>query len=225
MNKWLINQDFFYKEPLKVPGKLDPQKQQEFIEEYNKLKANLKDDEEIYFIDAVHPDFQSQAACGWIKSETKTLPTTNKQFRLHFIGAINLESMSVFSREYTTVNAENMIEYLNILENSSSAKKIHVISDNGRANKNKALEEYLRRSKIGIHYLPPYSPNLNPVERLWKLMRGRKTYNKCYKNFAEFSRAIREFFFEEIPKMGKSLKTRINDNFQRIELNPIQLFN
>ena len=88
------------------------------------LKANLKQDEDIYFIDAVHPEFQSQAVCGWIlKTETKTLPTTNKQFRLHLIGAINLAKMKVITREYETVNSENMIDYLKHLESNSSASK------------------------------------------------------------------------------------------------------
>jgi transposase len=207
-----------------VPGKLDPEKQMQFVEKYEELKANLKPDEEIYFLDAVHPEFQSQAVCGWIlKAETKTLPTTNKQFRLHFIGAINLDNTSILSQEYKTINAENMIDYLKTLEAHSTASKIHLICDNGRANKNKALVEYLKTSKIEIHYLPPYSPNLNPIERLWKIMRERKTYNKCYEDFAEFAAAIRSFFFEEIPKIGRVLKERINDNFQLIELNSIRI--
>lgn len=224
MNYWLVTHGFSYKEPLKVPGKLDPEKQSQFISKYEELKVNLPSDEEIYFLDAVHPDFQSQAVCGWIlKSETKTLPTTNKQFRLHFVGALNLCGMKIMAREYETVNAENMIDYLKNLEIYSSAPKIHVICDNGRANKNKMLEEYLKTSRIQIHYLPPYSPNLNPIERLWKVMRERKTYNKCYENFAEFGSAIRSFFFEDIPKIKFFLDKRINDNFQRIELNSIKL--
>jgi transposase len=97
------------------------------------------------------------------------------------------------------------------------------VAEYERENKNKALCEYLKTSKIEIHYLPPYSPNLNPIERLWKIMRERRTYNKCYEDFAEFAAAIRSFFFEEIPKLGKILKERINDNFQLIELNPIRL--
>lgn len=226
MNRWLLKHNFVYKEPVKVPGKLDPEKQMEFIKQYERLKELLKLNEEIYFIDAVHPDFQSQAVRGWIlQSETKTLPTTNKQFRLHFVGAINLTTMKVITQEYETVNAENMINFLRNLESNSTASKIHIISDNGRANKNKALEEYLKTSKIEMHYLPAYSPNLNPIERLWKVMRERKTYNKCYESFLDFSNAIRAFFFEEIPKLEDVLRKRINDNFQHIKLNSMCLAN
>lgn len=133
MIAWLKEHEFVYKQPIKVPGKLDPAKQEAFIEEYEKLKRNLPKDHEIYFLDAVHPEFQSQAVCGWIKKgETKTLPTTNRQYRLHFIGAIDLKSMGVVAKEYKTVNAENMIEFLKHLEATSSASKIHVICDNKR---------------------------------------------------------------------------------------------
>lgn len=222
MIAWLKEHDFVYKQPIKVPGKLDPIKQEAFIEKYEELKKNIGEGEEIYFLDAVHPEFQSQSVCGWIKKgETKTLPTTNKQFRLHFIGAIELKNMKVIAQEYKTVNAENMIEFLKHLESSSSASKIHVICDNGRSNKNKAIQAYLPTSKIQIHYLPPYSPNLNPIERLWKIMRERHTYNRCYAAFEDFSKDIRKFFFEDIPKTIGVLEKRINDKFQRIALNSI----
>ena len=221
MTLWLKEHDFLYKEPIKVPGKLDPSKQKVFIEKYEDLKANIGSDEEIYFIDAVHPEFQSQAVCGWIKKgEIKTLPTTNKQYRLHFIGVIALKKMEVFVREYKTVNAESMIEFLKELELASKASKIHIISDNGRANKNKLLEKYLETSKIQIHYLPAYSPNLNAIERLWKIMRENTTYNRCYETFSDFTKAIRRFF-EGVSKMEEILNKRINDNFQTIELNSI----
>jgi transposase len=131
--------------------------------------------------------------------------------------------MKIVAREYDTVDAENMVKFFRDLESISEAKKIHVICDNGRANKNKLLEEYLKTSKIQLHYLPAYSPNLNAIERLWKVMREETTYNKCYENFAEFGKAIRKFFFEDIPKMKERLYKRINDNFQHIVLNPILL--
>jgi transposase len=222
MIAWLKEHGFVYKQPIKVPSKLDPAKQEAFIKEYEELKKSLAKDHEIYFLDAVHPEFQSQAVCGWIKKgEIKTLPATNRQYRLHFIGAIALKNMEVIAQEYKTVNAENMIEFLKHLEASSSASKIHIICDNGPANKNKAIQAYLLTSKIEIHYLPAYSPNLNPIERLWKIMREMNTHNRCYDKFDDFSRAIRKFFFEDIPKIVNVLEKRINDKFQRIVLNSV----
>jgi transposase len=224
MTFWLRAQGFVYKEPIKVPGKLDPEKQETFIKAYEQLKNALPENEEIYFMDAVHPEFQSKAVCGWIKTgEIKTLPTTSAQYRMHFIGALSLKEMNVFVQEYETIDADSMVAFFTSLEASSKAAKIHVICDNGRSNKNKKVEEYLKTSRIEIHYLPPYSPNLNPIERLWKVLRERKTYNKCYEKFADFKTEIHKFFFEDIPRIKDILITRITDNFQRIRLNTIKL--
>lgn len=220
---WLKTQGFIYKEPIKVPGKLDPAKQEAFIKVYEALKNSLKEDEALFFMDAVHPEFQSKAVCGWIKrGEIKTLPTTSAQYRMHFIGALALQGMNLIAQEYKTVDAESTVSFFKALEASSEARMIHVICDNGRSNKNKKIEEYLKSSRIKIHYLPPYSPNLNPIERLWKVLREKKTYNKCYEKFADFKKEIRGFFFEEIPKIKKELTSRITDNFQRIQLNTIR---
>lgn len=224
MTFWLKEHEFIYKQPIKVPGRLDPEKQDAFIAAYEALKSSLSENEEIYFMDAVHPEFQSKAVCGWIKKgEVKTLPTTSDQYRMHFVGAINLNKMEVCAQEYSTIDAESVIAFFKTLEAASKATTIHIICDNGRSNKNKKLQEYLQTSKIQIHYLPPYSPNLNPIERLWKVLREKKTYNKCYEKFIDFKIEIRNFFFEEIPKIKNELSKRINDNFQRIRLNHIVL--
>ncbi len=92
MTAWLKANGFTFKKPEKVPGKLDPVRQQELIQEYEKLKNALKPCDKLYFLDAVHPEYQSQAVCGWIKKgERKTLQTTGKQKRLHLVGALNLK--------------------------------------------------------------------------------------------------------------------------------------
>ncbi len=97
---------------MKVPGKLDPQRQQDFIESYMSLKAALGKGEKIYFLDAVHPEFRSQAVSGRIKKEEiQTLPTTNKQFRMHFLGALSPAKIEVFAQEYDTINADNVINF------------------------------------------------------------------------------------------------------------------
>jgi len=224
MTDWLIQHGFTYKRPKKVPGKLDPEKQRVFIEQYTALKETLKPDEEIYFIDAVHPEHQSQAVCGWIKKGVqKTLQTSGKQLRLHFAGALCLTGMKVFTEEYKTVDADAMLDFFKKLEKQTEARVIHVILDNARSNKNKKLDEFLTSSRIKVHYLPPYSPNLNPIERLWKILRENTVYNRYYETSVTFFQAIRGFFLEGIPKLTDILKYRINDKFQVIDLNPIRL--
>lgn len=224
MTFWLEEHGFVYKKPQKIPGKLDPEKQKAFIEEYKKLKSNLQSGDEIYFADAVHPEHQSQAVCGWIKKgEMKTLQTSGKQLRLHFAGALCLDGMKILTKEYETVDADAVVDFFKTLENQSKAPTIHVIMDNAKANKNKKLEEYLKTSRVKPVYLPPYSPNLNAIERLWKVMRETKIYNRYYESCVTFFKEIRTFFAEEVSQMDDVLYRRINDNFQVVEINPINL--
>jgi transposase len=223
--KWLKRNKFVYKKPKHVPSKLDEQKQQEFIDYYNQLKEDTNpEDTMVMFMDAVHPEYQSQAVYGWIpKGETKTLPTTNTQFRLHLNGAIDLNTMNIFTREYDTINAQSIISFFKDLEIKNPYKTIHIICDNGRSNKNKDIQQYLKTSRIKIHYLPPYSPNLNAIERLWKIMREHVTYNKYYPKFKDFKDKIHEFFSKTVHEIEPILKARINDKFEVIRHNPVQL--
>lgn len=224
MRQWLKIRGFVFKKPKKIPGKLDPQQQETFITEYNDLKENLNPGDVICFMDAVHPEYQSQAGYGWMKrNEQKTLQSTGKQVRLHLAGAICLTTMQLWTEEYETVDRDATIDFLKKLESSLEGGTIHLMLDNARANKNKKMNEFLKTSRIKVHYLPPYSPNLNPIERVWKLMRESKIYNRYYESAAVFFKEIKSFFTEEIPRMTDVLAKRINDNFQVININPIRL--
>lgn len=224
MTEWLIQHGFTFKKPEKVPGKLNCTKQEQFIEEYNKLKSSLKPGDKLYFLDAVHPEYQSQATCGWIKKgERKTLQTTGKQKRLHLIGALSLKDMELITREYETIDGNAVICFFKDLESTVSEGEIHVILDNAAAHRSLILMEYLKNSRIRLHYLPPYSPNLNPIERLWKVFRETTLYNKYFDTCGGFFSAVREFFADKVHTIRHLLQQRINDNFQTIKLNPIQL--
>lgn len=224
MTNWLKEHGFTYKRPEKVPGKLDPEKQARFIEEYYKLKNSLEFFDELYFLDAVHPEYQTQAVSGWIKKgECKTLQTTAKQSRLHFVGALALNTMEVVVREYETIDADAMIHFLQELERKQAKGRIHVILDNAAAHRNHKLTDFLKSSRIQLHYLPPYSPNLNPIERLWKVFREMTLYNRFFQMCSDFFAAVRGFFADKVHKIRGLLRRRINDNFQIIKLNPIKL--
>lgn len=222
MTEWLQKHGFTFKKPEKVPGKLDPVKQERFIEEYKRLKEGLGSNDELLFLDAIHPEYQSQAVCGWIKKgECKTLQTTGKQHRLHLVGALSLKGMQVTVREYETIDADSIIGFFKDLESKGGEGNIHIILDNAAAHKSRKLVEYLKDSRIRLHYLPPYSPNLNPIERLWKVFRETTLYNRYFETCAEFFTVVRDFFTAKVHKIKPLLAQRINDNFQTIKLNPI----
>ena len=65
MNKRLHQYGFSYKQPKGAPNKFDEEKQADFIEQYEALKASVAIDEPILFMDAVHPTQATKVTCGW----------------------------------------------------------------------------------------------------------------------------------------------------------------
>jgi transposase len=175
MTTWLHQHGFSYKKPAVIPGKVNSEAQEQWIRDYEALKRGLSPNETICFIDGTHPTHNTKPAYGWIqKGERKEIPTNTGRQRLNLSGAFDIFSKKVLIQEDFSLNAESTIAFLKSLEAVyPEMSKIHVFCDNARYYKNKEVMAHLAHSKIEMHFLPPYSPNLNPIERLWKLMNER----------------------------------------------------
>jgi transposase len=210
---------FTHKKPKIVPGKADSVKQKEFLIQYRKLKKSLGDKDKIYFMDGVHPQHNSKAAYGWIlKGHDKELKSNTGRQRININGAINIQDQEVIIHEDETINADTIIKHLRKIERKNSeANKISIICDNARYYRSKKVTEYLENSKIELVFLPPYSPNLNLIERLWKFFQKKVVYNQYYETFSEFRNACMKFF-RYIRKYKKEISSLLTENFQIIEV-------
>jgi transposase len=217
MTNWLHEHKFRYKKPHAVPAKADGKKQEEFIELYRDLKKAIPPDEAIFFVDSVHPQNQARLAFGWIlKGKRKKIPTTGRQYRVNIMGGICLDNHRVVYKQSDKIDAKSIQSFLRKLKKACpDKKKIHIILDNAGYHTSKEVKNYAKLLSIEMHYLPPYSPNLNPIERLWKIMHEQVTYNHYYGKFAEFEKAVLNFF-SQIGRKKKILRSRITDNFQII---------
>lgn len=218
MTNWLKRQGFRYKKPQPVPGKVDPDNQKSFITYYERLKAEIACNSAIYFVDSVHPQHQTKLAYGWIeKGVRKNIATTGKQKRLNFMGGLCLDGHKLVTHQSEKVDAKSIKKFLNKLRRKHKEDKIlHVIWDNAGYHRSKDVQAYAAEKNIKLHFLPPYSPNLNPIERLWKIMHEQVTYNRYYQTFADFSNAISSFF-KNIGRKKCLLRNRISDNFQIVK--------
>jgi len=221
MTKWLNRHRFSYKKPCLVPGKADSEKQEKWIEEYQKLKTSLPKDEAICFTDGVHPTHNVQLAYGWIrKGVSKEVPSNTGRSRINLAGAIDIETHKIVLQEDKALNAEATVRFFKRIEKAYPDKsKVHIFCDNAGYYRNGEVTKYLKDSKVELHFLPPYSPNLNPIERLWKWMKEKVVYNSYYKEFEDFRQAIRGFFstlsgLDPGSIFAKQLKSRITDNFR-----------
>lgn len=212
---WLHNHGFSYKKPHLVPTKLDQEKQEEYIEKLHELK---KSGEPLYFIDAVHPEHQSKADYGWfVKGEIKSISTTATQKRIHILGALSYPSNELFIVEDQTINSQTVIEMLEKLKFKNAPRAvIHCVLDNAKYHKSKIIQEYIKDNpNIKLHYLPPYSPNLNLIERVWKLMHKEVTSNVYFTCFQSFSYAILSFL-KNINNFAEKLKSLLTFKFQKL---------
>lgn len=215
MNKWLYANGFRYKKPHAVPAKANNKEQQMFIKAYEKLKQKAGKKEPIYFVDSVHPEHQTRLTYGWImKGERKVMPMTGRQYRINIMGGICLNNHKIVYETAETINEDSIQLFLfHVRQKHPGRYKVHIIWDNAGYHCSKLVQSFAKELGIEIHYLPPYSPNLNPIERLWKIMHEQVTYNKYYQCFSDFTEAIK-YFFRHIEKKKSLLTSRINDNFQ-----------
>ncbi|WP_094227783.1 transposase [Methanolobus psychrotolerans] len=61
-----------------------------------------------------------------------------------------------------------MCSFLSTIKNSNMGKRIVIILDNFRSHRAKDTVDFSLENNIELVYLPPYSPDLNPIEFIWK---------------------------------------------------------
>jgi transposase len=219
MNKWLHRNGFSYKKPKGYPHKASAEQQGQFRQEYEDLKANLKEDEAMMFMDSVHPSQATKVTHGWIKKgQDKPIATTASRTRLNIIGALSIgEAEKTMINSYETVNGESIVHFITRLRNKSKKTgKIYLILDGAGYHRTEIVKDAAQRLNIQLVYLPAYSPNLNPIEQLWKLMNEFSRNNKFFHSAQEFRECIMNFFKKTLRKIKGIANTRITDNFQQL---------
>jgi len=213
--------DIDYHKPKVVPSKLDPAKQQAFIEAYEGLLNNLADDEAVMFADAVHPTHEARPAGCWAPKDTKiALEQTSGRQRLNIHGAIDLETGNTRMIEVLTVDALSTIALLMAIVSMYPDKRlIHVFLDNAKYHHAQLVQEWLAKPgcRIKLHFIPSYCPHLDPIERLWGLMHKNVTHNQCYTTYNDFCNAVLHFLRKEVPKNWAKFCDSVTDNFRVID--------
>jgi transposase len=219
LNKWLHHNGFSYKQPKGVPHKFCPSKQDEFIAKYELLKAEMAENDVLLFMDAVHPTQATKVTCGWIRTGVdKTIETTGSRTRVNIVGAIRLGYLTdTVTQQYEkTVNGDAIIDFFtHIKEKYKDKSVINLVLDGAGYHRKKEVVDKAKELGIALHYLPSYSPNLNPIERLWKVMNEHARNNKYFATAKDFRRSLNHFFGATLPTIGATLSGRINDNFQK----------
>ena len=103
------------------------------------------------------------------------------------IDAISKQIVTICNETY--VNAETVNALLDKLVIMRDLP-ITLVPDNARYQRCNFVMEHARKLGVELLFLPSYSPNLNLIERLWKLVKNKCLYNRYYSRFSDFKEAI-----------------------------------
>lgn len=116
----------------------------------------------------------------------------------HVFGIVTLEQRPRFLYQFAPVfNAVTFLDFLKEIVRRSRRRKTFLIIDNGPChNLNEDGKRWLaaHRHRIELFRLPPYSPELNPIEGVWKVTKKRTTHNRFYPTTDERDAALRSTF-------------------------------
>ena len=167
---------------------------------------------DLWAIDEVHFQQHGSRSRMWVAPEIKDPVLMHEPTRrkIGYFGAVRLrDGKFVSRREPGKFNAGSFAKYLKQLRKAScqSGKKVVVIIDNARYHHAIMLKEYLPKcsDRFNLIFLPPYSPDLNPIERVWKLTRRCSTHNQYFPSLESLPSAV-ETKFDEWTTRSRVLK-------------------
>ena len=147
------------------------------------------------------------------------MPSNTGRQRVNINGAMNGEDPTDLVMDFTEmINAQSTIRLFKQIEAKNPFKTtIYVIGDNARYYNSKLLKEWLKEHpRIKYMPLPPYSPNLNLIERLWGFMYRERLNNFYFETYDKFRMAIMEFF-KNIGTYREALRSLITWKFQIVQ--------
>ena len=117
----------------------------------------------------------------------------------------------------TYINAASVCELLHKLADLQLDVPITLFLDNARYQKCDLVQTTAKSLHIELCFLPPYSPNLNLIERLWKFVKKECLYSEYYTDFTKFKTAILDCLGQTHTTHKKKLDSLLTLRFQTFE--------
>ena len=208
--------------PLKtaqIPAKANPEEQERFLtgELEPRIEKARKNEQVLLFMDATHFVWQVYLGVLWCIKRIFVPAACGRQ-RVNVLGAldpITKELIKIVNRTYVT--STTVCELLSMIAERYKDRIITVVLDNARYQKCKLVSETAASLNIELLFLPTYSPNLNLIERLWRLVKKECLYSKYYRTSNDFEAGIVDCIEQINSTKKERLETLITFNFQLFE--------
>ncbi|MBN6189282.1 IS630 family transposase [Aneurinibacillus sp. BA2021] len=161
-------------------------------------------------------DYQALPATWAEVGKQKKIPTYGHHASVTLSGVVNVLDGDVFCTQAEQCNAETFHSFLeNVLERYAN-KTVVMVLDNARIHRAKLIQPLLEenRNRLFFIFLPPYSPNLNPIERLWKWLKESVIVNRFHKNKKEIEKSV-QTFLESVQASADQVLHRLGCKFEK----------
>jgi transposase len=209
-----------YRKAASIPGKADPQMQFDFLTEelLPRLEEAREGKRRVFFVDASHFVLGSFLGMVWCFSRLFVRSASGRQ-RYNVLGAVETRDHEMVTIRTTgSINAHTILELIQKIGRLYPADEITLVMDNARYQYNRRVWELAKYLNIELLYLPPYSPNLNLIERVWRLVKSKCLRNKYYEDFATFRGEIDKFLDSLAGENKHLMKSLLTERFQTFEI-------
>jgi transposase len=217
VKRFMKKQGFCYRKMGHIPAKADRQKQIDWMKETMEpiIGAALRGECHLFYADAAHFVLGAFICSVWCVARLFIQSAAGRN-RINVLGAVHAVTKEVTTLiNQTYINADTIVDFLHQIKSNYADLPIFIVMDNARYQHCNLVKETAEALGITIVFLPPYSPNLNVIERLWKFTKKKVLYGKYYDSPAKFHAAITSFFQLTINQTYKDdLKRLLSLKFQ-----------
>jgi len=195
------NLEYSYKRfrftPAKKPDKALYNGKKQTLEEYEKLSNDGKID--LFYFDESGFSNASNIPYGWSPiGEPLTINSSNHNKRFNVLGFLNKNGKFYYEIAETTVTSDKIIEIFDKFAETLTKQTI-VVLDNASIHKSNKIKENIEKwEKKGLilFYLPPYSPQLNAIEILWKFVKYNWVTIEAFKSYENMKNYVTDILYK-----------------------------
>jgi transposase len=186
-----------WKTAKKLLGRADPERRQAFIEQLQGvLDGAQRDQHLVVYVDEAHIHLDADLGYGWAERGERFWVASSSpglSARVSFYGLYLSNEGQVRLWPFPRANGDHTIAVLRRLRAAFPDEALIVLWDGAPYHRAKAVQEAATTLGIELMPLPGYSPDLMPVEALWRWLREDVTYHHCHASAEDLTRRVTDF--------------------------------
>ena len=189
------------------PGlKIPVRGRRRILKEIDRLVTGASADDEVFYVDEADIDLNPRIGTTYMRrGKQLVVLTPGKNVKRYVAGALNGRTGTVV---HVAAERKNSVLFIALVDALSRAyrraRRIHLVLDNYIIHKSRQTMRHLARfgDRFALHFLPPYSPESNVIERLWKQLHDHVTRNHTHRSIDPLMEAVDAFLHDVQPFPG-----------------------